>query len=355
MKIMLDEINSIIEIDKSDLLGKIARLPEQIIESKEIINNTTLPPIYKIDNIIICGMGASAISGEIIQNFFRDRLDIPIYINRRYDLPKWAHKNTLVISQSYSGDTEETLHSFKHGYQKRCKIIGISSGGKLEQFCKNREVPHVKIAENIPPRTATGYFLFCSLLTLKKIGILKNDYDSEIEESLSITKELRNTITKEIREEENIAKQIAKRIFGSIPQVYGFNEYFSIAKRWCTQFNENSKLICKYDEVSECNHNDIVGWSANNQISKQFTCIMFRDHESETVFLSKQLEFMKRLFHEVAKDVIEINVKGKKRLSKMLYAMLLGDFISVYLAILRKVDPTPIVAITELKDELSRL
>ena len=352
---MLDEINLITEIDKSDLLGKIAKLPEQITESKEIINNTNLAPIYKIDHIIICGMGASAISGEIIQNFFRDRLDIPIFINRRYDLPKWAHKNTLVISQSYSGNTEETLSSFKHGFQKRCKMIGISSGGKLEQFCINREVPHIKIPDNLPPRTATGYFLFCCLLTLKKIGILKNDYDSEIEESVYITKELRNTIVKEIREQENIAKQIAKRIFGSIPQVYGFNEYSPIAKRWCTQFNENSKLICKYDEVSECNHNDIVGWSADNDVSKQFSCILFRDHESETVYFSKRLEFMKKLFQEVAKDVIEINVKGKKRLSKMMYAMLLGDFISAYLAILRKVDPTPIVAINELKDELSRI
>ena len=206
MKNMLDEINLITEIDKSDLLGKIAKLPEQITESKEIINNTNLAPIYKIDHIIICGMGASAISGEIIQNFFRDRLDIPIFINRRYDLPKWAHKNTLVISQSYSGNTEETLSSFKHGFQKRCKMIGISSGGKLEQFCINREVPHIKIPDNLPPRTATGYFLFCCLLTLKKIGILKNDYDSEIEESVYITKELRNTIVKEIREQENIAK-----------------------------------------------------------------------------------------------------------------------------------------------------
>jgi len=352
---MLDDISLISEIDKSDLIGKIASFPEQIRKAKEIINTTSIDPIYKIDNIIISGMGASAISGEIIENLFRDKIDIPIFVNRRYDLPKWAHKNTLLISQSYSGNTEETLSSFKHGFQKRCKIIGISSGGKLEEYCKNRKVSHIKIPENIPPRAATGYILFSSLLALKKIGVLKIDYISEIGESILITQELINNVNKEIKEEENLAKQLANKIYGSIPQVYGFNEYAPIAKRWCTQFNENSKIICKYDEVSECNHNDIVGWSADIDVSKKFSCILFRDHENESIYISKRLEFMKKLFLEVANNVIEINVKGKKRLSKMMYAMCLGDFVSVYLAILRKVDPTPIAAITELKDELSRI
>jgi glucose/mannose-6-phosphate isomerase len=352
---MLDEINAISEIDKSDFSEKMANFPDQIRESKEIISNTSLDPLYKIDNVIISGMGASAISGDIIENLLRDRSDIPIFINRRYDLPKWAHKNTLLISQSYSGNTEETLSSFKHGFQKRCKIIGISSGGKLEEYCKNREVPHIKIPENYPPRAATGYILFASLLSLKKIGILKSDFDQEIEESISITEELRNHIKKDIVEEENIAKQLARKIYGSIPQVYGFNEYTPIAKRWCTQFNENSKIICKYDEVTECNHNDIVGWSADLDVSKKFSCIIFRDQENESIYMSKRLDFMKNLFLEVANNVIEINVKGKKRLPKMMYAMLLGDFVSFYLAILRKVDPTPIVAITELKEELSKI
>ncbi len=352
---MLDDLKSISEIDKSDILTKIASFPEQIKEAKEIINQTPLKKFYKIDDIIISGMGASSISGEIIENLLRDRIDIPIFINRRYDLPKWAHKNTLLISQSYSGNTEETLSSFKHGFQKRCKIIGISSGGKLEEFCKNREIPFIKIPQNYPPRTATGYILFSSILALKKIGILKGNYDSEIEESISITEELKKHSLKEIKEEENYAKQLANKIFNSIPQVYGFNEYAPIAKRWCTQFNENSKLICKYDEVSECNHNDIVGWSANLETSKQFSCILFRDHDTESIFMSNRLNFMKKLFTEVAKNVIEVNVKGKKRLSKMMYAMLLGDFVSFYLAILRKVDPTPISAISELKDELSKI
>ena len=352
---MLDDANLISQIDKSDILSKIYRLPEQIQETQEIVKDTHLENIYKVDNIIISGMGASGITGEIIQKLFRDRLNIPIYINRRYDLPKWAHKNTLLISQSYSGNTEETLSAFKNGFQKRCKIIGISSGGKLEEFCNGREVPHIKIPSNYPPRTATGYILFSSILALKNIGILNFDLDAEIQDSISVTDELRNHVKKEKKETENIAKQIAKKIHGLIPQIYGFNEYVPIARRWCTQFNENSKLISKYDEISESNHNDIVGWSADPETSKKFSCILFRDHEAESIYITKRIEFMKKLFLDVASNLIEINVYGKKRLSKMLYAMYLGDFVSIYLAILRKVDPTPIDAISQLKEELSKL
>jgi glucose/mannose-6-phosphate isomerase len=352
---MLDDIKAISEIDKSDMLLKVAEFPEQIEESREIIQTSQLENIFKIDNIIISGMGGSAISGDIIQSFLRDRLEIPIYVNRQYDLPKWANKNTLLISQSYSGNTEETLSAFKHGYQKRCKIIGISSGGKLQEFCEKRNISHIKVPPELPPRVATGYMLFSSLYFLKKIRVIKLDLDSEIEETISITKELREHNKKEIPEKENISKQIAKKLLNNIPQVYGFDIYSPIAKRWCTQFNENSKIICRYDEVSESNHNDIVGWSMNPEVTKKFSCILFRDNEIESIYISKRLDFMKKLFETISEDLIEIQVKGKKRLAKMMYAMYLGDFVSCYLAIIRKIDPTPVSIINELKEELSKI
>jgi len=352
---MLDDLKLISAIDKSDMLGKVAGFPEQIKNSNDIVNSAMLGSFFKVDNIIISGMGASAISGDIVQNLFRDRIDIPVFVSRQYDIPKWAGKNTLLISQSYSGNTEETLTTFKNAHQKRCQIIGISSGGKLQEFCEKREIPHIKIPSGIPPRAATGYVLFSAIFALKKIGILKTDIDLEIEETISVTDELRNHIKKEIPEEDNLSKQLAKKFLNTIPQVYGFDFYAPIAKRWCTQFNENSKLICRYDEVPECNHNDIVGWSMNPEASKNFTCILFRDDENESVYISKRLNFMKKLFEEVAGNVIEIQVKGKKRLAKMMYAMYIGDFTSCYIALLRNIDPTPVDAISELKSELAKI
>lgn len=352
---MLDELKKIEEVDKSGMLNYVANFPNQIKEAKQIVEDSNATSMYKIDNIIFSGMGGSAISGDIIQSLLRDRLDIPIFVTRQYDLPKWANKNTLVFSQSYSGNTEETLSTFKHAHQKHCKIVAISSGGKLQEYCEKRDVPYIKIPSGVQPRAATGYILFCSLYTFKKIGLLNKDIDNEIAETIQIVEEVKNNNKKEVPEEKNLSKQLAKKISNKIPQVYGWDFYMPIAKRWCTQINENSKLICRYDEVSECNHNDIVGWSMNPEVSKQFACILFRDHENESIYISKRLNFMKKLFQDVAGTTIEIPIYAKRRLAKMMYAMYLGDFTSCYLAILRNIDPTPVEAIRELKEELAKI
>ena len=352
---MLDDVGKISKIDKSDMLGTIEDFPEQIKKSYDIIESSDLDNIYKVDNIIFSGMGGSAISGDILKAFFRDKLDIPIYVNRQYELPKWSHKDTLVIIQSYSGNTEETLSSFKHAYQKRCKIIGISSGGKLEEFCKKRDIDHIKIPSGYQPRAATGFNLFTALLCLKKTGILRMDIDKEIEECISITEDFRDNNKKSVTTEKNLSKKIAKKIFGKTPQIYGWKEYTPIAKRWCTQFNENSKVICRYDEVSESNHNDIVGWSLDPEVAKKFACILFREKNEETIYLSTRINFMKKLFETNAADTIEVDIQGKKKLAKMIYTMYLGDFVSCYLAMLRNIDPTPVSIISELKEELAKI
>ena len=352
---MLDYEEQISNIDKSNMLDSVEDFPDQIKKSYDLVESSNLGSIYKVDNIIFTGMGGSAISGDILQAFFRDKIDIPIYVNRQYDLPKWANKNTLVITQSYSGNTEETLSAFKHAHQKRCKILGISSGGKLEEFCKKRDIYHIKIPSGYQPRAATGYMLFSALIALKKSGILRIDIEKEIQESINITENFRNKNKKDIPIEKNYSKQIANKIYQKIPQIYGWKEFTPIAKRWCTQFNENSKIICRFDEVSESNHNDIVGWSLNPDVTKKFVCILFRDNDLESIYLSTRFEFMKKLFKTNAADTIEIEIKGKKRLSKMMYTMYLGDFVSCYLAILRKIDPTPVNIISELKEELTKI
>jgi len=352
---MLDDSEFISKIDKKGMLDAVEKFPEQIKETENIVNNTRLDSLFKIDHIIISGMGASAISGDIVQTLFRDKLDIPIFVTRSYNLPKWANKNTLLFSQSYSGNTEETLSTFKHACQKNCKIIGISSGGKLQEYCEKREIPHIKIPLGYQPRAATAYTLFSSILALKKIGLLNDFKESEIMETIEITQEFRDKNKKNVLTKDNSSKQIAKKIFKTIPQIYGWGCYTPIARRWCQQLNENSKIICRYDEVSECNHNDIIGWSSNPEISKKFSCFLFRDESDESIYMSKRLDFMKEFYEDVASNVIEIHAKGKRRLAKMMHIMYLGDYISCYLAILRETDPTPVDAIIELKNELAKI
>lgn len=353
---MLDNQELYSEIDKSGMLETIAQYPEQILEAIEIVNNMQIPDFIKIDNIIVTGMGASAISGDIVESLFRDKIDIPIYVNREYELPKWAKKDTLTIFLSYSGDTEETISSFKMACQKKCKILCVSSGGKLQELSEKRGIIHIKIPSGFQPRAATAYLLFPLILIFKRNGLLKNfNIDSDIEETIDLIKEFVNNNKKTIPEENNLSKQLAKEIIGAIPQIYGWGIYSSLAMRWRCQFNENSKIISRYDVVPECNHNDLVGWSADLEVTKKFSCVIFRDKDEESLRISKRLDFMKTLFKETSANVVEVYPKGKSRLAKMIYLKCLGDFISCYIAMLKKVDPTPIDVITELKNHLSEI
>jgi glucose/mannose-6-phosphate isomerase len=350
---MANDIEKIIMIDKANMLDGLARFPKQIKEALTIAEAVQRFNFLKIDSVVVAGMGGSAISGDILLSLFRDKLDVPLIVNRDYDLPKWVNKDTLVLCISYSGNTDETLSSFKLAYQKKCKIICISMGGKLQDLAEKRGIPFVKIPAGIQPRAATAYLLFPSIIFLKKIGLLKSAIETDIEETLAVTTDFVTLNRKEIPEENNLAKQLAKKIFHTIPQIYGWRIYTPIALRWRHQLNENSKIIARSDIVPECNHNDIVGWSGNPDVSKQFSCILFRDTDEETIDMTTRLNFMRDLFHNTAAHVLEVSPKGKSQLAKMMYLMCLGDFTSCYLAVLRGIDPSPVDIITELKKRLA--
>ena len=352
---MLDDVKAISAIDQSGMLDLLERFPDNIRDTINFLENISLPSLFKIDNIIISGMGSSAISGDIIQSLLWDKLDIPIFVSRQCDLPKWANKNSLILSLSYSGNTEETLRVFKLAHQRHCQIIGISSGGKLLEYCQHRNTPHISVPAGLPPRAGTAYILFSSLISLEKVGLLRYDLKSEIDETISIVENLISENKKIIPEANNISKQIAKKLLNTTPHIYGWGIYSPTAKRWRTQLNENSKVIAQYDEVPECTHNEIEGWAMNPEVTKTCSNVIIRDDKEESIYMSKKLNFLKELYEAVSATVIEVNVKGKKRLAKMMYAMTIGDFVSCYLAILRNIDPTPVKVIIQLKNELSKI
>jgi glucose/mannose-6-phosphate isomerase len=188
---------------------------------------------------------------------------------------------------------------------------------------------------------------------LKRLGLLKTAIEADIEETVVVTRELLASINREVPTESNLAKQLAQQLFGTIPQVYGWGVYGPIARRWRHQFNENSKVIARSDVLPDCNHNDIVGWTSNPEISKQCSCILFRDRDEETIDMATRLNFMKALFQNTAGHVFEVTPKGRSQLAKTMYLMCLGDFTSCYLAVLRCIDPTPIDIIVELKKRLA--
>jgi len=350
---MENNMEKIQSIDKENMLDGLLRFPEQIKEALTIAETIERVNFLKVDNVIVAGMGASAISGDIMASLFRNTIDVPFIVNKDYDLPKWVNKDTLVICISYSGNTDETLSAFKIAYQKKCNIICISTGGKLQEFAEKRGVPFVKIPAGLQPRAATAYLLFPSIMFLKKIGLIKTNIEADIQETITVAQEFAAANNRTIPEENNLAKQLATTLHESIPQIYGWGIYTPIALRWRHQLNENSKVIARVDIAPDCNHNDIVGWSANPEMSKQFSVIIFRDKDEESLDMTTRLNFMRDLFHNTAKSITEVSPKGKSQLAKMMYLMCLGDLTSCYLAIQRGVDPSPVDIIKELKKRLA--
>lgn len=265
---ILDNLNEIERIDKSNMLSFCVEAPKHYGNAAMIAK--PLKVSYpRPQTIIVSGMGGSAISGDLLKDWARERITIPIEICREYSLPAYANKHTLVFVISYSGETEETLSALLDAIRKKCMTICISSGGKLRQFAEKMGLPHLSVPPDMAPR-ATLPYLFMPLLTiLEKLGLTSN-IDAEAAETVKILEQVsvENSPEKETR--SNISKTLALSVSGTVPAVYGFGFHRAVAQRLKTQFNENSKNPAKWEIFSELNHNEIVGWEAAKEFAKIF-------------------------------------------------------------------------------------
>jgi glucose/mannose-6-phosphate isomerase len=352
MVTILDDREKVKEVDKSDMLNLLVKTPYCCRDAIMRTKQTNLPTKVKPKNIVIVGMGGSAIGGEILKDWLRDDLPIPIEVSRDYILPAYVNKDTFVIANSYSGNTEETLSAFLAAKKRNCTTIAITSGGQLEAFCKKLQVPHVPIPKGLPPRVAVPYLFFPLPVLMKKIGILSNKGD-EIEETIQVLERIGKANSISVPTETNKAKKLAQELMDTVPIIYGFRQYGAIAHRLKTQFNENSKIPAKHDVFPELNHNETVGWEAPETITKNFSVILIRDHE-EPLEIRSRIETTTSLAFSRAKKVLEIEAEGQGKLARMFSVLCVGDFASVYLAILQGKDPTPVKIIDRVKKELAK-
>jgi glucose/mannose-6-phosphate isomerase len=317
----------------------IKKYPEMCLEAIKIAKSLTLPD-YRFDKIIVSGMGASAISGDLLNDLLRYEIKIPIEICRDYHIPLYANENTLVFCISYSGNTEETLSQFVDCIEKKCKIIGITSGGKLKEWCERFNLPCIIVPEVYQPRSALPYLFISTLVYLQKMGLI--DKEKEIDETIET---LRDIETRKI-------KRIALSLKNCMPIIYASNEFTSVAKRIKTQFNENSKVLAKYDVFPELDHNEIVGYE-KNKLNKNSVIILLRDKD-ESIEIKTRIEITKKIMKNKVKKIIELWSEGKSKLAKMMSLIFIGDYLSYELAILNKVNPFETKSIALLKKELKK-
>ncbi len=344
---MLNDTEKMEEIDEDDMLEVLERFPEHIEEVVEEAEFNLLP--FQPDNIVVTGMGGSAIVGDTLKSFLANRIQIPIYVNRDYTLPSFVNEDTLVIVVSYSGNTEETLSAARKGIEEGAKVVAISSNGELKKICEERGIVFLEAPSGYPPRAAFAFMFIPVLLLLSEIQVYDSDVD--IIDSVSRLKDLRDDIKVDIPTEENEAKKLAKRIHGKIPIIYGHSIYNAVANRWHTQFNENAEVLSWYGAIPEMNHNEIVGWKGDEN-TEEFIPILLRD-EKEDEKIKQRIQSTKELVLEgEVDDIIEVWTDADTQLARILSLVYLGDYISIYLALLREKDPSPVKIIDKLKENL---
>ena len=358
--INLDDRELLAKIDKSDQLGSMSKWGELVkeardkskklkIPSKVAWNNLTLE--YKQPkNVIICGMGGSAIAGDYFVCLFENELSIPVIVNRGYYLPKFIDSESLVICISYSGNTEETLSRYHEALKRKSMIVSISSAGLLEKFATQIGTPHVKIRSGIPPRTAFP-LMYTAIITIFEILDLIGGVEQQFEEVVKVLKILAIEYSQESPIKENIAKEISYGIFNSIPLFIGYGIYAPISYRAKTQLNENSKVIAISETLPEQNHNGVVIFDNPNASLNDIAFIFLHDKE-EPKNITTRFEEVKKFASKKSEKVLEILPQGESKLAKQLSSTFLVDFISIYLGILHEIDPSITPSIDKIKQSL---
>jgi glucose/mannose-6-phosphate isomerase len=341
---MLDDAKYISQHDKHGALDVISGQAAQLRQQYDF----AVPNITDPHNIVVAGMGGSALAAEFIKSWLVEELKIPIVISRDYTLPAFVDKHSLVIASSYSGNTEETLSALEDAKSKGAVICVMSAGGKLEQIARDENYPFIQIPAGMQPRLTVLYGAKALANLLEKMK-LTNGLVSQLEAQADWLAEEVSYFAQNIPTGDNPAKQIAEKLVGHPAVMYGGPTLAMPAMKWKIDINENAKVVAFWNQLPEFNHNEFIGWSN----SKEKMARVVQLHSSlDSDRIKKRFEVSNRLLSGMMPAPIVVEAQGETKLQQMLWTMLLGDFVSGYLAFLNGVDPIPVDLIEKLKKEL---
>ena len=337
-------------LDKANMKLAIAQFPDQISKSFDIMNSWKVKKIYKdINNILIIGMGGSAIGGDVARVIAQNDCSLPIFVNRSYNIPDWVGTNTLVIASSYSGNTEETLSAFNQCKQKQASIIVITTGGEIENYANQYQLDRILVPSGYQPRAALGFSFTLILYLLNKLGFIPDDI---IDKIYNIIKPL-ISMSVQMQEKDNEALKIAKKIYTTCPIIYGSEDLTWVAAlRFRGQLAENSKMLAFHHNFPEQNHNEIEGWTCNQSIMNNMSIIWMQD-TSDHSGIKSRMSISSKLLDLKAGLQINIKQDGINKIHRLIKLIHFTDWISYYAALLNNVDPTPVNRIKELKLKIS--
>lgn len=341
---MLDDLKLIHERDVQDALG----IAEKQYAQLEIDYN-----LAKIEgnfkNVVVAGMGGSALAAAFVGSW--PSINLPFEICKNYDIPTYVNEDTLFIASSYSGNTEETIAALSEAKEKGAKIAIITSGGSLKQIALDKGYPATVLPSGFQPRMAV-LANWAALLQILDAASITNNASLELRAKQQYMHEISKSWLPTVATKDNLAKQIAQDVAGKNIVIYSGPKLFPSAYKWKISFNENAKNIAWCNQYPEFNHNEFLGWTSH-PLEKLYAVIDLRSN-LENPRVQKRFAISERLLSGRRPSPIVVEVEGVDILEQLLWSVALGDFVSLYTAILNGLNPSPVELIEKLKIELAK-
>jgi len=343
---MLDDLKLINNRDPEDALG-IASSECKQLEFLEELEQDNFEP----KNIVYSGMGGSALAAQLALTW--PGFNIPFEISRNYELPEYVGSESLVILSSYSGNTEETLSSLVDAEKRGAHIYVICHGGELLEIAKSKKYPVVVVPESKQPRYSVFYQLMAIVSILEALSMLdREETAKQLHKAKEFIKEETAKLISTIPTENNPAKKLAHDVLGKTVVIYSGPKLAPAAYKWKISFNENAKQLAWCNSFPEFSHNEFIGWTEQPVIKPY--CIIDLRSNLDNEQIQKRFEITDRLLSGKRPKAISVEILGENYLEKILYAVLLGDFVTIYAAILSNVNPVNVDLIEKLKVELKK-
>jgi glucose/mannose-6-phosphate isomerase len=334
-------------VDSTGQFGETLGLSEHLRDALWRVDSANIAPVEAHGGLIVAGMGGSSVGGRLASGALGPRLRRPLALAMGYDIPAWIGAETLVLCSSYSGSTEETLATYDAAKAAGAPRIVATTGGPLAERARDDGVPVVPLPGGFQPRAAVGYSLVTALEAAALCGAAPS-LREEIEAAAALAAELAGEWGPS-GDEHGEAKRLARALHGTIPVITGAGLTASVAYRWKCQINENAEIPAFASKLPEHDHNEIVGWAG---AERRLGAIFLEDPEGDER-AARRIEVTAELAGEGAAVVERVRAQGATRLERLVSLVLLGDLVSLYLAVLRGVDPVHVYAIDTLKDRLA--
>jgi glucose/mannose-6-phosphate isomerase len=335
----LDDRTGCSRLDPANMIDRIIALPDQIRAAWTGVEKVDFPSRYRdATQIVICGMGGSAIGGDLTRTLVEAEAKVPVVVVRGYDLPGFVGPNTLVVLSSFSGATEETLSAGAQALEAGALLVGITTGGPVADLARSNAFPLVKFGFAGTPREAIGYSTILMLGVLTRLGYVPS-HGADVEGAASLLDEMAQGLRPEIPVAKNPAKQLALRLVGHVGLVYGGGLMAEVARRWKGQFNENAKNWAFFEQLPELNHNALLGYRFPVTAAQQ-TFVVLLHSDLNHPRISRRERATAELLAKANVALARVDARGTNPLEHQLSAAYVGDFVSYYLALLNGVDPS---------------